>query len=59
MSKLWNPGKRERGARKRHRRAVVSFYDGAEWKTLKLGHKKFRIHFKKFLTSSVVDNRKL
>ena len=34
-----NPGKREREAGKRHRRAVSHYNDGAGWITLKLGHK--------------------
>lgn len=35
-------GKREREAGKRHRRAIVCYFNGAEWETLKLGRGHFR-----------------
>lgn len=52
-----NPGKREREARKRHRRACVWSSDmGADVAPLKLGHK----HFQRWVRRSLVvaDNRK-
>lgn len=41
-SKRHNPGKREREARKRHRRGLTMFFDHqtSEWVRLKLGRKK-------------------
>ena len=50
------PGKREREARKRHRRGGVVTHDAAEWKLLKLG----REHFRRWVMTSmcVADSRK-
>lgn len=50
-----NPGKREREAGKRHRRAGYSG-PASEWKLLKLGQK----HFRRWLSRSmcVADSRK-
>lgn len=43
------PGRREREARKRHRRAVVVFWpDGTEAVRLKLGRKHLRRHVCRF-----------
>jgi hypothetical protein len=51
-----NPGKREREARKRHRRAVCWFYkDGAEVGPLKLGRKHLRRRLRADL--AVADSR--
>jgi len=53
-----NPGKREREARKRHRRALVwPTRMGAEAVPLKLGHKHFQRWAKRSL--AVADGRKL
>ena len=51
-----NPGKREREAGKRHRRATWSHMasDGAEWTTLKLGHKHQMRHFRRQRLRSVM-----
>jgi len=53
MTMISRIGKRERGARKKRKRGTTSFYDQktAGWRTLKLGHKKFSIHFAKSLLS--------
>ena len=45
-------GRREREARKRHRRAVISYDNGAGCVTLKLGHKKIRTHIRLFMADS-------
>jgi hypothetical protein len=46
MRRIVNPGKREREARKRHRRGQVFMAPMTDW--LKLGHK----HFSRFIGSS-------
>lgn len=40
MSRVRGLGRRERVARKRHRRTVESFFDGSAWRTCKLGRNK-------------------
>jgi len=40
MSRVRGLGRRERVARKRHRRTVEYFFDGSAWRTCKLGRKK-------------------
>ena len=53
-----NPGKREREARKRHRRALVSFYsEGSFSATLKLGREHSRRRICQHL--HVADSRKV
>ena len=54
----WNPGKREREAGKRHRRAVVTCDNGAEATTLKLGRKHF-LRFYSRIAMAVADPEKL
>jgi hypothetical protein len=44
-------GKREREARKRHRRAVVDCSDGAAWARLKLGRKKYARHLNGWISA--------
>ena len=43
-------GRAEREAGKRHRRAIFHLWDGAAWRTLKLGQKKSRVHFNEFIS---------
>ena len=47
-------GVREREARKRHRRVIVSHYDFDEskWVSLKLGSKKLRSQYRLFMADS-------
>ena len=46
-------GKRERAARKRHRRTVhYSFEHGSEAETYKLGRKKLRIQLRRLLSTN-------
>ena len=40
MSQVRGLGRRERVARKRHRRTVEHFFDGSAWRTCKLGRNK-------------------
>lgn len=37
--KRQHPGRREREAGKRHRRTIVTFWDGSKWVSLKLGRR--------------------
>lgn len=49
MSNRSRRGRAEREARKRHRRAIMHHWDGAAWRTLKLGRKKLRAHYSDFI----------
>lgn len=60
MSQVRGLGRRERVARKRHRRTVESYFDGSAWRTCKLGRKKYKSSLRCFLLtsgSSVGDTR--
>ena len=48
-------GKRERGARKRPGRAIITFHDGAEWVSLKLGRKKMNTLLRRLFMAVVAD----
>ena len=56
------PGRREREARNRHKRTIVSTLintpNGPEWETVKLGHRKHARQLSWFLDMAVGDSRK-
>lgn len=61
MSGVRGLGRRERVARKRHRRTIASHFDGSAWRTCKLGRKKSMSSLIRSLStsgSSVEDTRK-
>ena len=53
-----NPGRQEREAGKRHRRARLAFKAGAEWTTLKLGRKHLSRHFRRRVGMTVAESEK-
>lgn len=54
----FNPGRRERQARKRRKRATRSTYSGGEWITLKVSHEHYRRLFYGHALKSVADSEK-